>query len=322
MLMLDGLKNLRTPGNKDGFLFLLENVIADKMLSYEDVKILCGHAPGECHILLPEMIQYCSAFGWIRTENNAISVDSDVINLNGDDNALNGQLIQSTLKVLFELGCFRPGMFSFDTTSHRIIFHNELFPLHYSAIRNTLIDMGFFEVIRSIQGTTFLVAEAFEKALSKVCKQEKRKITLEQLKKKLESDAEIGEKAEKFVLAFERERIGAPLSENIRIISYIDVTAGYDIASYESTASCEHDRFIEVKAVSHDMDFFWSRNEYEIAKLKGNSYYIYLVDIRAMGKNGYIQTIINNPAEIIMESSEWMVEPQSYHIRRINNASR
>lgn len=322
MLMLDGLKNLRTPGNKEGFLFLFENIIADKILPYEDVKILCAHAPGKCHILLPEMIQYCSAFGWIHTENNVISVDSDVINLNGDNNELNGQLVQSTLKVLFELGCFHPRMFSFDTISRRIVFHNELFPLHYSAIRNTLIDMGFFDVTRSIQGTTFLVAEAFEKALSKVCKQEKRKITLEQLKKKLESDAEIGEKAEKFVLVFEKERIGAPLSENIKIISDIDVTAGYDIVSYESTASYEHDRFIEVKAVSHDMDFFWSRNEYEIAKLKGNSYYLYLVDIRVIGKNGYMPTIINNPAEVIMESSEWMVEPQSYHIRHINNVNR
>lgn len=319
MLMLDGLKNLRTPGNKDGFLFLLENVIADKILSYEDVKILCAHAPGECHILLPEMIQYCSAFGWIQTENNKISVDPDVIALNGDHNALNGQLVQSTLKVLFELDCFHPRMFSFDTISRRIIFHNELFPLHYSAIRNTLIDMGFFDVIRSIQGTNFLVAEAFEKTLSKFCKQEKRKITLEQLKKKLQSDAEIGEIAEKFVLAFERERIGVPLSENIKIISDIDVTAGYDIVSYESTASCEYDRFIEVKAVSNGMDFFWSRNEYEIAKLKGNSYCLYLVDIRRIGKNGYVPMIINNPAEVIMESSEWMVEPQSYHIRRISS---
>lgn len=314
MLMLDGLKNLRTPGNKDGFLFLLKHVIADKMLSYEDVKILCAHAPSECHILLPEMILYCSAFGWIHTENNMISVDSDVINLNGDANALNGQLVQITLMTLFASSCFHPGMFSFDTISRRIIFHNELFPLHYSAIRNTLIDMGFFDVTRSIQGTTFLVANAFEKALSKVCKQEKRKITLEQLKKKLESDAEAGEKAEKFVLSFERKRIGIPLSENIKIISDIDVAAGYDIASYESTTSCEHDRFIEVKAVSHDMGFFWSRNEYEIAKLKGDAYYLYLVDIREIRKNGYVPTIINNPAEVIMESSEWLVEPQSYHI--------
>ena len=322
MLMLDGLKNLRTPGNKDGFLFLLENVIADKMLSYEDVKILCTHAPAECHILLPEMIQYCSAFGWIHTENNMISVNSDVINLNGDNNALNGQLVQSTLKVLFELGHFHPGMFSFDTISHRIMFHNELLPLNYSAIRNTLIDLGFFDVVHSIQGTTFLVAEVFEKALSKVCEQEKRKITLEQLKKKLERDAEVGEKAEKFVLVFEKERIGAPLSENIKIISDIDVTAGYDIVSYESSTSYKHDRFIEVKAVSHDTDFFWSRNEYEIAKLKGNSYYLYLVDIRKIEENGYAPTIINNPAEVIMESSEWMVESQSYHIRRISNVDR
>lgn len=317
MLMLDGLKNLRTPGNKDGFLFFLQSVVADKILSYEDVTILCAHAPGGCHILLPEMIQYCAAFGWIHTENNAISVDSDAIALDGDHNALNEQLVQSTIKVLFELGCFHSRMFSFDTISRRIIFHNELFPLYYSAIRNTLIDMGFFDVIRSIQETTFLVAETFEKTLSKVCKQEKRKITLEQLKKKLQTDAEIGEKAEKFVLAFERERIGVPLSESIKIISDIDVTAGYDIVSYESPVSYEYDRFIEVKAISHDMGFFWSRNEYEIAKLKGDTYYLYLIDIREIGKNEYIPTIIKNPAEVIMESSKWMVEPQSYHVRRI-----
>ncbi len=317
MIMLDELKNLKTPGNREGFWFFLGSIIGDKQLSYEDIRVLCSHAPGSCQIVLPEMVQYCSAFGWIQITENMISLAPEILDVHQDINALNKQLIHKTLIALFESEAFRISMFSFDALSHRTLFRNELFPLNYSVIRNTLINMGFFDIARSIHGTTFFVSETYEKTLSSLCKTEKKKMTLSQLRKKLEADAEIGERAEIFSLIFEQHRIGPPLSEKIRIVSDIDVAAGYDIISYESNTSTDYDRFIEVKAASHDMGFFWSRNEYEIAKLKGDHYYLYLVDIGKIEEAGYMPVIIQNPAEIIMQSPEWMVEPQSYHIQHI-----
>ena len=89
------------------------------------------------------------------------------------------------------------------------------------------------------------------------------------------------------------------------------------VVSYESNDSVDYDRFIEVKAASRDTGFFWSRNEYEMAKLKGEHYYLYLVDVGQIDKPGYVPKIIQNPAESVMESSDWMVEPQSYHIYHV-----
>ena len=66
-----------------------------------------------------------------------------------------------------------------------------------------------------------------------------------------------------FVLCFEKVRIGHPLCENIKRISEIDVSAGYDIVSFNSSQSQKLDRFIEVKAISNN-GFYWSKNEFEI----------------------------------------------------------
>lgn len=315
--MLDELKNLNSPGNLDGFLFLLGSVIADKQLPYEDIRILCSYAPGGSKIVLPEMVQYCTAFGWIQDIDGLLSLTPEILDVHQNACELNHQIICKSIGVLFESQIFNINMFSFDALSNKTLFRNELFPLNYSVIRNTLINIGFFEVSHSLHGTTFYVSDMYEKVLSKICKTEKKKLTLSQLRKKLESDAEIGEKAEQFSLMFEQRRITNSLSEKIKIISDIDVTAGYDLLSYESNDSVDYDRFIEVKAASRDMGFFWSRNEYEMAKLKGEHYYLYLVDVGQIDKPGYVPKIIQNPAESVMESSDWMVEPQSYHIYHV-----
>lgn len=76
------------------------------------------------------------------------------------------------------------------------------------------------------------------------------------------------------------------------------------------------DRFIEVKAISN-VGFYWSKNEYEIAKLKGKSYYLYLVELNKINNLEYSPEIINNPAEIIINSDKWFIEPQGYHIIKV-----
>lgn len=92
--------------------------------------------------------------------------------------------------------------------------------------------------------------------------------------------------------------------------------AGYDIVSFECRQSQELNRFIEVKAVSGS-GFYWSRNEYEIAKLKEESYYLYLVELNKINEMDYIPEIIQNPALNIMEKDEWFVEAQSYFVNRV-----
>jgi len=128
-------------------------------------------------------------------------------------------------------------------------------------------------------------------------------------------NAQAGEKAELCALQYEKNRIkNYSLVERIRIISDIDVCAGYDIVSFDSDESDDYDRFIEVKAVSNSTAFFWSINELNTAKLKGKQYYLYLIDLQKALNERYIPTIINDPANVLFDSEEWFVELQSFHI--------
>ena len=163
----------------------------------------------------------------------------------------------------------------------------------------------------------FYVGSQYESLIAGYCKHHRERLTLEQLRKKLEANAVAGERAEEYVLGFEKRRLGNEKAQRVRIISDIDVAAGYDIVSFHTEASEIYDRFIEVKAVSNDVSFFWSENEYDIAKLKGNDYYLYLVDLGSINDPSYSPIMIPDPAKNVMTSPEWLIEPQSYRIRKI-----
>lgn len=63
--------------------------------------------------------------------------------------------------------------------------------------------------------------------------------------------------------------------------------------------------------------FFWSKNEYEVARLLATDYYLYLIDLTKICSDNYEPEIINNPAQQITENSMWLIEPQSYHVQKI-----
>ena len=117
-------------------------------------------------------------------------------------------------------------------------------------------------------------------------------------------------------VVMEKERLGAEGENKVKRISEIDVTAGYDIVSANSPNSTVANRFIEVKAVSEN-GFYWSKNEYDIAKLLAADYYLYLVDLSKIDDDNYEPDIIHNPVQHIMENNLWLVEPQSCHIQKV-----
>lgn len=145
----------------------------------------------------------------------------------------------------------------------------------------------------------------------------KQLVSIEMLQKRLQQNNEHGEQAEKFAWEYELARLkGFGLDKEPLRISSIDVMAGYDMISYENKNSDKHDRFIEVKAISNT-GFFWSRNEYETAKIKGERYYLYLVDLKRVNEADYSPEIIQNPAISVMKEDGWFIEAESYHIKRI-----
>ncbi|MDO5650091.1 MAG: DUF3883 domain-containing protein [Gallicola sp.] len=142
-------------------------------------------------------------------------------------------------------------------------------------------------------------------------------LTLEDLKKRLEKNEIAGEKAEYFVLEYERRRLKS-IHSKIKLISHMDVNAGYDILSFNSEKSSSFDRYIEVKAISNDTVFYWSRNEFTVAKLKDNNYFLYLVELSKINDRNYSPIIIQNPVKTISDSDSWLLETDNYKVTRLS----
>lgn len=314
--MLDALKNLEYRGGKSGLLFFLCDVISSRGIKISDAKVICSHAPGEHYLSVDSLIKYCIAFGWIKVDEDFITVESAILPFLEEKERLNIALIKSTVKVLFDCGIVESNMFCYDTVQCAYYFKNEMLPLSFSAIRNTLMNQGFFISHKNQQGLRFYISETYESLIAQHCTLQRKQLSLAELKKQLEKNNDAGEHAELFVMNYERKRLGKPLGEKIKRISEVDVTAGYDIVSFDTEFSTCPDRFIEVKAISNS-GFYWSKNEYEIAQLKGDTYFLYLVDLGKVTQHDYTPQIIKNPAKIIMESDRWFVEAQTYLIKSL-----
>lgn len=315
--MLDELKRLNYPGRKEDLIYFLQHIIGNNSISLEDVRVLCSHAPAGYQLLADFLVTYCACFGWI-VQDEEITTSLEIRNFLNDKERLNRYMVESSLRILFNKKILTAAMFVYDIDRRRVLFRNELLSLSYANVRNVLVSQGFLIVERDEYRTIFKVNSDFEKKLAQFCKNSSNSMTLEQLKSKLEADSIAGAKAEAFVLEYEKRRIKNPILQNkIKQISEVDVCAGYDILSYENDESTIYDRFIEVKAVSRNLSFFWSRNEFEIAKLRGDKYYLYLVNLSRINDEDYAPVMIQDPAVSVMCSSDWCVESESYYIQKI-----
>lgn len=314
--MLDELKSLDYQGGKDGLLFFLCDVIGAGQIKISDAVVLCSYAPGKRYLVVESLIRYCTIFGWIQLSENIVTVKPEIVEFLTDKDKLNSNLVESTVRQLFDGGIIEPNMFCYEAIQNCYFFKNEMLPLSLSAVRNTLISQGFFAPRREEQGTRFYISTEYESLIAKYSVQQRKQLSLEQLKEQLEKNSLAGERAELFVVEYERKRLGEPLGDRVKRISEIDVTAGYDIVSFESERSTIPDRFIEVKAIS-DSGFYWSKNECAIAQLKADTYFLYLVDLSKVAQQDYVPQIIRNPAKAIIESENWLVETQTYLIKQI-----
>ena len=201
-----------------------------------------------------------------------------------------------------------------DPSSGELRIPTNVFSLSAAIYRNFLYEIGCF----SKNGTYFSIVN--KKLLDRIEKEivnEKRKLSQEELLLKLKKQQEDGDAGEIFVVEYETKR----LSRHQRFpkrISSIDVSAGYDILSYQNSNSQNYDRYIEVKSYRGKPHFYWSANEKKVAEALGENYFLYLVDLSEMERNrvNYMPTIIADPAETLC-SEEWMIEPDSYRITYI-----
>lgn len=316
--MLEELGKIDHVGRKNDILFFLQKVIGRQLLLENDIRAISKHLQGAYQLNVDFLLPYCLQIGLLKSIEGKILLFEDLVKYIDDSQNTNLQIIKKSIDSFFNEQIFQPDMFMFDIFYNQFVFKNERLPLSFAVFRNILVNHSFFEIFRMNGVTKFVVNKNYESILSKHCKIKKRTIGIEQLRRELEANSIAGEKAESFVLDYEKKRITSQLlADKIRIISDIDVCAGYDIISFDNETSDNYDRFIEVKAISNTRAFYWSINELNTAKVKGVQYFLYLVDLQKVLEDNYTPIIICNPSDTIFNSGEWYVEPQSFQVRHI-----
>ena len=191
---------------------------------------------------------------------------------------------------------------SYDAPKDRFYIYKKCIQMKFACFRNLLLTLN---VLENRTSNTYYVSPSFVKFIQPHVKK-KKVISQEELLAQLNRQMEQGEAGESFVLEYEKKRLqGHHNIEAIKQVSVIDASAGYDIASFNDLDSKKLDRFIEVKTYSGKLNFHWSSNEMDIAKLKSKHYFIYLVSFEDIGKDGYVPLIIQDPISYFKSHTEW-----------------
>ena len=195
-------------------------------------------------------------------------------------------------------------------------FEIKYFPLHAAIFRNLLLTIGKLNYEDGVY--SIIIENGIEKILLREVTNSKRKISEAELLKTLEAKKIQGELAEKWAFEYEKKRLQLTKHfEKVKIISKIDVGAGFDILSFECENSRVYDRFIEVKSFKGVPHFYWTKNESEVGSIKGNNYFIYLIDIDKIINEKYEPIIIQNPYNELYKSNEWLIESETIKVIRI-----
>jgi len=188
-----------------------------------------------------------------------------------------------------------------------------------SGIRNFFIELGLIELNRS-SGTYFIKEQHFHSFGNHL---NSKKLSQMELDLILKNTDELGKVAELKVLEYEKKRLSSQpdLVEKIEHTALNDVTAGYDILSWEIKYENEKaiPRYIEVKAVSmDDYRFYWSQNEVEKARKFAEKYHLYLLPVIGNKNFNFNELdIIQNPAEKILDNSgNWETRVETYQISK------
>lgn len=186
--------------------------------------------------------------------------------------------------------------------------------LKYSGVRNFLISLG---AISSITPNGRYIASD---KISTYFLDRKKILPYTKFEDRLKANNELGQTAELLILEEEKRKFKdyPELLNEIHHVSLLDVSAGYDIKSFEGLSEKDgwQPKYIEVKAVSkEDFGFYWSKNEIEKAKQFGDKYYLYLLPVE---DNSNFNTSelqqIKNPYKVIFQNKDdWRQEVEIIH---------
>jgi len=256
---------------------------------------------------------------------NVLTINGDYYTVNNDfSDSLNSvnQMKDKFVQYLFISlkdensfhSIFQSQYLSYDIIYKSFQINNSAFGFKFKNFRQLLIDFGAITTHPTIEFNSYILNSRFKKLFDKTILPEikKRKIGIDEFKKSIEKQQIYGEEAEKFVMDFERKRLG---DKQIDWVAQYIVNEGYDIASYNEKDDKEYNRFIEVKSYDGNKPyFFWSRNEVNVAKRKLEHYWIYLVNRTEMNNEDYEPIMEQNPIENILNDGNWDKQIEKYKI--------
>lgn len=307
--MLNELRRYNNVGDVNGIIYFLKLVLSDSRTQKSSAQKLCA-LRNNIRLNFPAAVLLFKYLGVIEEKSGYLYPTQIGERLNESAN------IEKELCMLCFNKVITDNLLDINAV-HYILNNDEYaiekygFSVSAALFRNILLQ---YHALKESSGDLIISAE-YEDVFTEVQRKYKVGRSLEKLKKQLEKQEEQGERAEQFVLEYEANRlVGHPRLDKIKQISVIDVTAGYDILSFEDVTSEKHNRFIEVKSYVGNPHFYWSQNEIEKAKLYEDKYFIYLIDATKVDNPEYEPRIIQNPVANVLESDAWILDPTSYKV--------
>lgn len=293
-------------------MFLVSMLSGKEWVGYNELVNRCA-LEKNVSIRCDGAVAFLQYLGYVERDEVYVITTEKFSNLPDNRDAIINTFIKDCIETLAEEGIFDSDATSFDPEKGHLSIKRSAFPLAYAAIRNFMTVAGALE--KETNGE-ICVSEDYETDFSSQLRIRKDKFTLEQLRQKQEEQNKRGLEAEIFVLKLERVRLPQK-AYKIKRISDFDVSAGYDIVSFSDSDSAVYDRFIEVKCYLGSPHFYWSENEVDVAKRKGERYILCLVDYTRITEEGYEPEYISNPYEVIFNEDKWLVNTASYKVQKI-----
>lgn len=305
------LRKYSTIGNRQGILLLCHTILGQTKVTIASARTSCSFISG-CDVNLNCGLLALEAMKLITKNDTHCFIHDPFFAILPPEKAIT-KLCETTFTYLIDENLVNIELLKFNEDVDLFYIPKRAFSLHSSVFRNLLIS---FNAISSIN-EEFRVAKEYDNFFGELIQRTSRKLSLEQFQKKLLAEQEMGERGELFVLHFEKSRCQFTESDKKRIrqISHIDVSAGYDIISFHDEISLKR-RYIEVKTFRGTPHFYWSANEIDSARIRGNDYFLYLVDADKVFDSLYIPEIIHNPFASILNSNNWKLTTSSFLVEK------
>lgn len=306
------IKRYSSIGNKQGIILLCNKVLTRSKVSIDSVRASCSFING-CELNLKCGVLAFEELNLISKDTTYIYIEKPIFSELPFEQAIS-VLCERCFSFLIDNQLVNIEMLKFNDNVDLFFIPKRAFSLQSSIFRNLLITFNALIPVND----EFRIPKEYDKFFGELVKCKIKKLTLEQLQQRLCDEQEIGEQGEIFVLNFEKLRCNFTCKDQSRIrqISHIDVSAGYDIISFHDNINLKR-RYIEVKTYKGSPHFYWSSNEIESARLRGNDYFLYLVDFERISDQNYKPEIIQNPYVTIRDSDFWKLTPSTFLVEKI-----